>query len=113
MLCKIGSTRCQPEIAKGVHGARDRRCQVGAVDEPSVLQLLESLGEQIGRNTGQLDAQVTVATRSADQLAQDQQCPPLAQYVEPARDRTVLVVVPARRHPVTLPAGRHLFQLIT
>ena len=75
------------------------------------MQLLESLGEQIGCDAGQLSAQVAVATGSADQLAQDQQRPPLAQDVEPTGDRAVLVVVPAGGHSRQLTELRHLFQV--
>ena len=52
----------------------------------------------VGTATGTAGAKVTVPARPADQLAQDQQCPPLTEDIEPACDRTVLVVVPERHH---------------
>ena len=66
-------------------------------DETGLFQLAEPVGQQVGGDAGQLGAQVAVAAGAADQLAQDQQRPPLAQHVEAPGDRAVLVVA--------LPAG--------
>ena len=81
-------------VAEGVDGARDRRRQLLAIDEASLLQLAKPVGQQVGGDAGQLAAQVTVAAGAADELAQDQQRPSLAQHVEAERDRTVLLVTP-------------------
>ena len=99
-------------VGERVHGPTDRCRQVGALDEPGVLQFLESFGQEIRRDAGQIAAQVTVAARPADQLAQDQQCPPLAEDVEPARDRAVLVVVPEGCHGTIIPAADIFFQVL-
>ena len=99
-------------VAECVHGAPDGRRQVGAIDEPGVLQFLEPLGQKIGCDAGQLVAKIPVAARTADQLAQDQQRPPLAQHVEPACDRAVLVVVPAEWHHANVAVLDIFFNLL-
>src|ERR1700678_238097 len=106
-----GQDSLPARVAERVDGAPNRGRQVGALDQPIVLELFEPLSEQIGRDAGQLGAQIAVAAGPSDQLAQDQQCPSLTQDVEPAGDRAVLVVVPGS-HDASLTNADIFFHLL-
>ena len=81
-------------VAEGVDGTGDRRRQLLAIDQAGVLQLAKPVGQQVGRDAGQLGAQVAVPAGASDELAQDQQRPSLAEHVEALGDRAVLLVAP-------------------
>ena len=98
MAWMTGGTLRQPSSRQRVDGAGDRRRQLLAVDEPGVLQLAQPVGQQVGGDAGQLGAQVTVAAGAADELAQDQQRPSLAEDVQAEGDGAVLLVTPLGWH---------------
>src|SRR6202040_4416998 len=81
-------------LGEGVDGTGDGRRQLAALHQPGGLEFAQPVGEQVGGDTRQGHAQVGVTAGAADELAQDQQRPALAEHVEALGDRTVLVVSP-------------------
>src|SRR5439155_18789936 len=80
-----------------------RRRELASPDHPGTLELAETLGENVGTRVRESPAQVGVALRDKEQLADDEQCPALSDEVEGLRDRAAVAVCPHRRHARTIP----------
>jgi hypothetical protein len=72
---------------------RYRGCGVLAPDQSRGLELAETVGEQVGGDTGQPVLQVGVPARALQKKLPDhQQGPPVADHVQGLGDRTVLAI---------------------
>jgi hypothetical protein len=66
------------------------------------FHLLQSLGEKIGRDAGETAQELGVALGPEQEIADDEQRPALAQYVEGAGEAAVLVVAPPGHETIDL-----------
>src|SRR4029078_4310030 len=73
----------------------------GAADPAGRLQLLEPRGEDVARDPVEPRGELAVAPGSDQQVADDQECPALADQFERLRDAAVLPVVARGHRPQT------------
>ena len=88
-----------------VHRAGGGRRELLVLDDALGLEVAQALGEEVGGDAGECPPQVGEATVAGQQLAHDQQRPPVADDVEGGGDRAVLVVGPVAH--VTNPIPEH------
>jgi hypothetical protein len=81
-----------PEVGELIGGDRGRRRQLAAANDARLLQLPQSLGEDVGGRAADVAGQLGEAQRPEQQLADDQQRPALADPVESSGETARLVV---------------------
>src|SRR5687768_13719556 len=81
-----------------VHPRGGGRREFAAADDPRFLQLLEALGEDVRADARQTGAEVGETLRTEDQLANDQEGPPLADEVEGVGRRASIFVAASGCH---------------
>src|SRR5216117_2344576 len=78
-----------------------------ARDQPVLLHQLEAPGQQGGRDAGQGGMEVLIAARALEQVAHDQERPPLAHQLQRLRHRTALPV--PLRHTGRIPSLTRMY----
>ena len=75
---------------------RSGRRQAAALDQPRLLEPFEPLGQRVGADSGQVDANVAEPFWTEHKLAHDEQGPALADQVERMGGSAGVVVTAAR-----------------
>ena len=81
------------ELGELVHGRRGRRRELATADDSASLEVLQADGEDVRPAAGEVAVQIRVAKGPVlEQLANDEERPPLPDEVERMGDRAVVVV---------------------
>jgi hypothetical protein len=81
-----------PPVGEAVQGGGDRRLRLLTLHDALSLQLAQPVGEQVGGDARKPVSQIRVPAGPDEQLADDQQRPPLVQQLHRLSHRAELVI---------------------
>ena len=68
------------------------------LEDPGGFEVAEPVGQQVRRDAGEPVAQLAEARRPHQELADDQQIPPVAHHIQGPGEPAVLTVISTHRH---------------